>query len=59
MKKDKGPTMALCLSCIVALEDCGYEAEPVGEGMIVCQNCEKKCWGKTVRLEKTRKEAAE
>ena len=59
MKKDKGTTiatMALCLNCIIALEDVGYEAEQVSEGMISCQNCGKRCWGKTCRLRKSKKE---
>ena len=58
MKKDKGTTiatMALCLNCIISLEDVGYEAEQVSEGMISCQNCGKRCWGKTVRLRKSGK----
>lgn len=49
----KPKSMALCLQCIIALEDCGYEAEPVSEGMITCANCGKKCWGKVVRLSKS------
>lgn len=48
----KPKSMALCLQCIIALEDCGYEAELVSEGMITCANCGKKCWGKVVRLSK-------
>lgn len=55
MSKQKEQTMALCLNCIIALEDCGYEAEPVSEGMITCQHCGKRCWGKTVRLRKGEK----
>lgn len=55
----KPETMELCLSCMVALEESGYEAEIIQEGKITCGNCGKKCWGQTVRLSKDGGEEAE
>ena len=47
----------LCLRCAVLLEENGYELETVSEGMIVCAECGRKCWGRAFRVYRTAEEA--
>ena len=50
MEEKKGLARALCLRCMIALEDAGYECETIGEGKITCEECGTKCWGRRCRV---------
>lgn len=47
--------MELCLSCMVALEEAGYELDRCSPGMVICAECGTRCWGYAYRVEKKKK----
>lgn len=52
-------TVELCLSCMVQMEDAGYELQAISTGMVKCENCGARCWGKAFRVHKARDTEAE